>query len=58
MSSLSNNAKPWTTKLSSAGLIYHHYGERVLSLITGKHINLSVTYYFYYLYWIKIFKFS
>lgn len=55
MSSLSNNAKPWTTKLSSAGLIYHHYGERVLSLITGKDINLFVTYYFYYLYWIKIF---
>ncbi|XP_038053187.1 MYG1 exonuclease-like isoform X2 [Patiria miniata] len=28
-------AKPWTTKLSSAGLVYLHFGERVLRTIKG-----------------------
>ena len=23
--------KPWTTKLSSAGLVYLHFGERIIS---------------------------
>jgi uncharacterized UPF0160 family protein len=35
LSSLTNNAKPWTTKLSSAGLVYHHYGNQVISILTG-----------------------
>lgn len=28
--------KPWTTRLSSAGLIYCHFGERVLAQILQK----------------------
>ncbi|XP_011403086.2 PREDICTED: UPF0160 protein MYG1, mitochondrial-like [Amphimedon queenslandica] len=41
MHSLSKSTKPWTTKLSSAGLIYYHYGERVLSALTGFSIGSS-----------------
>ena len=26
---------PWKTKLSSAGLVYYHYGHRVLAQIMG-----------------------
>jgi len=28
--------KPWTTKLSSAGLVYVHYGKQVIAEILGK----------------------
>ena len=35
MASLTSNVKPWVTKLSSAGLIYHHFGSRVISILTG-----------------------
>lgn len=28
-------SKPWTTKLSSAGLVYQHYGRRVISQVLG-----------------------
>lgn len=31
MHSLSEGQYPWKTKLSSAGLVYYHYGERILS---------------------------
>jgi len=31
MHSLSNEKYAWKTKLSSAGLVYYHYGERILS---------------------------
>lgn len=31
MHSLSDGKYPWKTKLSSAGLVYYHYGERILS---------------------------
>jgi uncharacterized UPF0160 family protein len=30
-----NAARRWTTKLSSAGLVYHHFGHRVLGELTG-----------------------
>ena len=35
MKSLTNGMKPWTTKLSSAGLVYLHFGKRVIAMITG-----------------------
>lgn len=35
MNSLTDGKKPWTTKLSSAGLVYLHYGQRVLDIILG-----------------------
>ena len=28
-----NPSKPWVTKLSSAGLVYLHFGQRVISQI-------------------------
>jgi uncharacterized UPF0160 family protein len=31
-----NATKPWTTRLSSAGLIYAHYGEAVIAQILEK----------------------
>ncbi|KAL0273117.1 UNVERIFIED_CONTAM: hypothetical protein PYX00_005871 [Menopon gallinae] len=30
-----NNEKPWTIKLSSAGLVYYHFGERILRELLG-----------------------
>ena len=36
MSSLTDGKKTWTTKLSSAGLVYLHFGRRVISTITGE----------------------
>lgn len=30
-----NPATPWKTKLSSAGLVYLHFGERVLKQLMG-----------------------
>lgn len=32
---LTNGEKRWETKLSSAGLIYHHFGHRVISQLLG-----------------------
>lgn len=29
-------SKPWTTKLSSAGLIYHHFGAQILANLLGQ----------------------
>ena len=29
-------AKKWTTKLSSAGLVYYHFGHRVIAELTGR----------------------
>ena len=34
MSSLSGGKYPWSTKLSSAGLVYFHFGHRIVSLIS------------------------
>ncbi|CAG0891137.1 unnamed protein product [Cyprideis torosa] len=31
MKSLSGGKYPWTTKLSSAGLVYYHFGERIIA---------------------------
>ncbi|XP_014776093.1 MYG1 exonuclease isoform X1 [Octopus bimaculoides] len=44
MSSL-NSSKKWTTKLSSAGLVYYHFGERIIQnvLKCGKEDNKIVT---------------
>ena len=39
MSTLTKDPKTWTTKLSSAGLIYLHFGKRVLSIITGTQVD-------------------
>ena len=36
MNSLTRGKKPWYTKLSSAGLVYLHFGHRVISAITGE----------------------
>ena len=36
MRSLTGGKKPWRTKLSSAGLLYLHFGHRVISTITGE----------------------
>ena len=38
MSSLSEGSKKWVTKLSSAGLVYLHFGHRVLSTIAGIYV--------------------
>ena len=35
MRSLSGGNYPWSTKLSSAGLVYFHFGHRILSLISS-----------------------
>ena len=35
MNTVSGGKKPWVTKLSSAGLVYFHFGHRVISVITG-----------------------
>jgi len=35
MNSLSPDKK-WTTKLSSAGLVYYHFGHRVIAALTGR----------------------
>ncbi|NWZ28679.1 MYG1 protein, partial [Asarcornis scutulata] len=29
-------SKPWTTKLSSAGLVYHHFGTQILANLLGQ----------------------
>ena len=36
MKSLTGGKKEWTTNLSCAGLIYFHFGHRVISIITGE----------------------
>ena len=36
MNSLTGGKKPWLTKLSSAGLVYLHFGHRIISTITGE----------------------
>lgn len=35
MRSLSGGKYPWSTKLSSAGLVYFHFGHRIVSLISS-----------------------
>ena len=35
MSRLTDGKKPWVTKLSSAGLVYLHFGHRVIATIVG-----------------------
>ncbi len=43
MNSLTETNKPWMTKLSSAGLVYLHFGRRVINLIAGiLHIDHSL----------------
>jgi uncharacterized UPF0160 family protein len=34
--------KPWVTKLSSAGLVYAHYGEDIIAIILEKKRNDEV----------------
>ncbi len=36
MHSLTNGVKTWQTKLSSAGLVYLHFGQRIIAGIAGK----------------------
>lgn len=43
MQGLTESRKLWTTKLSSAGLVYLHFGHRVLSEILGFPVNDPVT---------------
>ena len=38
MKSLTGGRKPWITKLSSAGLVYLHFGKRVISQLAGERI--------------------
>ena len=35
MSALTNGGKKWQTKLSSAGLVYLHFGHRVIAQLLG-----------------------
>ena len=42
MSSLSEGSKKWVTKLSSAGLVYLHFGHRVLSTIAGIYMYVHI----------------
>ncbi len=35
--------KKWTTKLSSAGLVYHHFGEQVVAKVLGTTTDDPVT---------------
>ena len=35
LSTLTDGQKKWQTKLSSAGLIYHHFGHRIISQLLG-----------------------
>ena len=42
MQSLTDGKKPWTTKLSSAGLVYLHFGHRIIATIAGKYVNLHL----------------
>ena len=39
MNSLTGGKKEWMTQLSSAGLIYFHFGHRVISTITGDNVR-------------------
>ena len=39
MYSLSNGTKKWRTKLSSAGLVYYHFGQRVVADVLGPEVN-------------------
>jgi len=41
MQSLRTGSK-FTTKLSSAGLVYVHFGHRVIAELTGRHADDSV----------------
>ncbi|KAK3730854.1 hypothetical protein QZH41_009970 [Actinostola sp. cb2023] len=43
MQSLTDSRKPWTTKLSSAGLVYLHFGHRVLGEIMSLPVNDLIT---------------
>lgn len=46
-----NPAKPWKIKLSSAGLVYHHFGDRVLrSLLGPSHEQEVMTKLYDYIY--------
>ena len=38
-----NPSKPWVTKLSSAGLVYLHFGQRVISQILKTKEDNDVT---------------
>ena len=44
---------PWTTKLSSAGLVYFHYGHRVLAEIMGTSSSDTLTKLMY----LKVYEF-
>ena len=38
-----NSSKPWETKLSSAGLVYLHFGQTLISQILETKVGDSVT---------------
>jgi len=43
MQSLTDGRKNWTTKLSSAGLVYLHFGHKVLAQILGLPVDDHIT---------------
>lgn len=43
MQSLTDGKKPWTTKLSSAGLVYLHFGHRIIATIADTNEDDSTT---------------
>lgn len=43
MNSLSDGKLPWVTKLSSAGLVYYHFGHRIISIIAECPVESDVT---------------
>ena len=34
---------PWVTKLSSAGLVYYHFGKQIIGQILGKNPDDNIT---------------
>ena len=40
MHSLSGGKLPWVTKLSSAGLVYFHFGRRIIATIAGMTLHV------------------
>jgi len=38
-----DKSKKWTTKLSSAGLVYYHYGREIIAQILGTKVDETVT---------------
>lgn len=54
MHSLSGGKLPWVTKLSSAGLVYFHFGQRIVAAIAGMTLYPLLVDYLYIFFLISI----